>query len=54
MYFFENSIINQNNKNNILESNLLPLDKDIYQQNDYYKFRERRAELLLNEIKNKI
>jgi len=53
-YFFDSNIICQNEKNNILESNLLPLDKDIYQNNDYKKFQERRAELLLNEIKNKI
>ncbi len=51
-YFF--NIIPQNEKNNILESNLLPLDKDIYENNDYKKFQERRADLLLHEIKHKI
>lgn len=51
-YFF--NTIPQKEKNDILDSNLLPLDKSIYENNEYEKFQERRAELFLNEIKKKI
>lgn len=51
-YFF--SIINQDEFNEILESNLFPLDKSIYSKDDYIKFRERRAELIMNELKERI
>jgi hypothetical protein len=51
-YFF--NTINQDDFNSILESNLLPLDKSIYTSNDYDKFQERRAELIMNEIKNRV
>lgn len=51
-YFF--SIINQTAFNEILESNLLPINKAIYTGNDYNKFLERRAELILNELKDRI
>lgn len=47
-YFF--SIIDQTEFNKILESNLFPLDKAIYLKDDYLKFQERRAELILNEL----
>lgn len=51
-YFF--NLILQNEFNNILESNLLPLEKSIYQNDDYPLFQIRRAELIINEIKNRI
>ncbi len=51
-YFFE--LINQEEINSILESNLLPLDKIVYKENDYKTFLDRRAELVLGEIKNRI
>lgn len=51
-YFF--SIIDQNSFNEILESNLFPIDKSIYSKDDYPKFLERRAELILNELQERI
>ncbi len=51
-YFF--SIIDQSDFNKILESNLFPLYKAIYLKDDYLKFQERRAELILNELSERI
>lgn len=51
-YFF--SIINQDSFNEILQSNLFPLDKSIYMKDDYEKFLERRSELIINELKERI
>ena len=52
VYFFE--LINQTHLNSILESNLLPLDKSVYKENDFSLFLSRRAELVLTEIRSKI
>lgn len=52
IYFF--NLIDQNAINDILESNLLPIDKQVYIDDDYRKFLERRAEVVMNVIKNKI
>lgn len=51
-YFF--NIINQTDFNQIIESNIFPLDKVIYSKDDYPKFLELRAELIYNEILNRI
>ncbi|MBF2709666.1 GmrSD restriction endonuclease domain-containing protein [Flavobacterium soyangense] len=52
IYFF--TLIDQKEINAILESNLLPLDKTVYVEDDFKAFLERRAELVLTEIKTKI
>jgi len=51
-YFF--NIIDKTHFNSILESNLFPLDKSIYSKNDFDKFLERRAEIILNEVTSRI
>ncbi|WP_426484382.1 GmrSD restriction endonuclease domain-containing protein [Flavobacterium sp. 2] len=51
-YFF--NLINQQEINSILESNLLPLDKTVYKDDDFQSFLQRRAELVLTEIKTRI
>lgn len=51
-YFF--NIIDQTDFNSILESNLFPLDKNIYSKDDYDKFLQRRAEIIVNEVENRI
>ncbi|HEY5463224.1 MAG TPA: DUF262 domain-containing protein [Hanamia sp.] len=47
-YFF--SLIPQDNFNNILSSNLIPLTKDLYSTDNYNDFLEKRAELIINEV----
>lgn len=47
-YFFD--LVPQDRFSDILDSNLLPLKKDIYKDDDYDKFLERRAELVIGEI----
>ncbi|MFA5782096.1 MAG: DUF262 domain-containing protein [Bacteroidales bacterium] len=47
-YFF--NLIPQSDFNTILESNLIPIKKDIYQRNDYTTFIEKRAEIIVNEV----
>lgn len=47
-YFF--SIVPTVNFSQILESNMLPLKKDIYQKDDYDEFLDRRAELIVSEV----
>lgn len=49
-YFF--NVIPQNEFNEILISNLIPLTKDIYTSDNYKDFLDKRAELILNEIDN--
>lgn len=51
-YFF--NIINQEELNSILESNILPLDKSLYSKDNYPKFLTRRAELIFEEISRRI
>lgn len=48
MYFFE--LIPNLYFEEILKSNLIPSDAGIYQSNDYDKFLEQRAELIINEL----
>ncbi len=48
-YFF--SKIDKTIFNDILKSNLLPLDKEIYTKNNYQKFLIKRAEIIINKIK---
>lgn len=45
-YFF--NLVPQPEFKIILESNLLPIDKNIYQTNDYLAFQEKRAEKLIS------
>lgn len=47
-YFF--NLVPQDKFSDVLASNLLPLKKDIYQNDDYDAFLERRAELIISEI----
>lgn len=47
-YFF--SLVPSNSFSDILQSNLLPLKKDIYKTDDYDAFLQRRAELVISEI----
>lgn len=47
-YFF--SLIPQDNFNSILLSNMLPLNKDIYRNDDYENFKERRASAVLEKL----
>lgn len=47
-YFF--ILIPQSDFTNILESNLIPIKKDIYERNDFNAFLERRAEITINVI----
>ncbi|HRP90740.1 MAG TPA: DUF262 domain-containing protein [Edaphocola sp.] len=47
-YFF--NLIPQIDFNEILETNLIPLTKDLYQNDNYNDFLDKRAELLINEI----
>lgn len=47
-YFF--NLIPQDNFNDILSSNMLPLKKDIYRNNDYEEFKERRASEVLAKL----
>ncbi len=47
-YFF--NIIPQDEFNNILGSNLIPLKKELYQTDNYNDFLLKRAELIINEI----
>jgi hypothetical protein len=51
-YFF--NLIDKESLNSILESNLLPLDKKVYEEDDFKIFLERRAELVMSEIKKVI
>jgi len=47
-YFF--SLVPQNEFNDVLSSNLLPINKDIYKLDDYDKFKERRANEVLAKL----
>ena len=47
-YFF--NLVPANEFQEVLTSNLLPLKKDIYQNDDYDMFLERRSELFIGEI----
>lgn len=47
-YFF--NLIPQTEFNEILASNLIPLKKDLYQNDNYNDFLDKRAELIINEI----
>lgn len=47
-YFF--NLIPQNKFSDILESNLIPIKKDIYQRNDFIEFLKKRAELAINKL----
>lgn len=47
-YFF--NLIPQADFKNILDSNILPLDKLIYQHNDFIQFQEKRAEKIIGII----
>ncbi|WP_131961484.1 hypothetical protein [Dyadobacter psychrotolerans] len=47
-YFF--TLVPDNNFNDILSSNLIPLTKEIYEKNNYNDFLEKRAELIIAEI----
>jgi len=47
-YFF--NIISQTDFNIILTSNLIPLTRDLYTNDNYNDFLEKRAELIINEI----
>ena len=47
-YFF--NLVPDNDFNNILTSNLLPIKKDIYKNNDFDLFKERRANELLSKL----
>ena len=47
-YFF--NLIPASDFTTILESNLIPIKKDIYQRNDYTTFLEKRAETIINEL----
>ena len=47
-YFF--SLVPENEFNEILGSNLLPINKDIYKSDDYEKFKERRANEVLTKL----
>ena len=47
-YFF--NLVPQANFNEILQSNILPLKKDLYHTDNYNDFLERRAELVLTEL----
>jgi hypothetical protein len=47
-YFF--NLIPQNDFNSILDSNLIPLKKELYQKDNYNDFLLKRAELVINEI----
>ncbi|MFQ4138422.1 DUF262 domain-containing protein [Nodosilinea sp. PGN35] len=47
-YFF--NVIPQSKYQDILQSNLLPINKDIYRHNDYERFLEERAALLKQKI----
>ena len=48
VYFF--TLIPQDNFNDILSSNLIPLTKDLYVNDNYNDFLDKRAELIINEI----
>lgn len=45
-YFF--NLVPQKDFKTILESNILPIDRNIYQTNDYTLFQEKRAEKVIN------
>lgn len=47
-YFF--NLVPQNDFNEILASNLIPIKKEIYQTDNYNDFLEKRAELIIDEI----
>ncbi len=47
-YFF--NLIPQNEFNKILQSNLIPLKKELYSTDNYNDFLQRRAELIIDEI----
>ena len=47
-YFFD--LIPSGRYQGILKSNLLPLNKDIYRRDDYDKFLEERAVLLMQKV----
>ncbi len=47
-YFF--SLVPESNFNDILESNVLPLEKSIYQNNEFDKFLEKRADAVISAI----
>lgn len=48
------TLIPQNQLNDILKSNFLPLDTDIYQNDNYTQFASERAQLLFDAAKEKI
>ena len=48
VYFFE--LISNVHFNHILDSNLIPTDKKVYQDNDYESFMEKRANLFIIKI----
>lgn len=48
------NLVHQESFRRILESNLLPIDKSIYQANDYNKFLEKRADLVIIKIEDVI
>jgi hypothetical protein len=48
------TVIPQNQLNDILKSNFLPLDADIYQNDNYTQFASERAQLLFDAAKEKI
>lgn len=47
-YFF--TLIPQNDFNSIITSNIIPLRKELYQNNNYNDFLAKRAELIITEI----
>ncbi len=47
-YFF--TIIPKDSFNDILNSNLIPLTKDLYEKDNYNDFLAKRAELIINEV----
>ena len=50
-YIFE--LIEVNNRKTILQSNLLPVEDEIYRDNDFEKFLHERARLIIENIKEK-
>ncbi len=47
-YFFD--LIPTADFNSILDSNLIPIKKEIYKRDDYGSFLEKRAEIIINEL----
>lgn len=44
------SLIPEDEFENILDSNIMPLNKELYKKNQYYEFLNRRSELILTKI----